>query len=179
MNDATVNSVCLIDDAYLRFDGFLSNVKGPLVSLNTNFVKAVNDLSAAAVQDQQLAQNVVDIGAKFDILKQQAKDNKADVTSLSVPLKAACDKAWDKVISTCETAKAETDASGKKVNKALTDVQEVSFFLIYNKTECWYHETVSDHFHTTKFFMPINCSIRFVRRFKVPLLINRLQLPRL
>jgi hypothetical protein len=126
VNDATVNSVCLIDDAYLRFDGFLSNVKEPLVSLNENFVKAVDKLSAAAVQNKTLAQNVVDIGEKgFDILKQQAIDNKADVTGAA---KAACDPLWDKVISTCEEAKAETDASGKKVNKALTDVQEVSFF---------------------------------------------------
>ena len=127
MNDATVNSVCLIDDAYLRFDGFLNNVKGPLGSLKTNFGKAVDDLSAAAVQDQQLAQNVVDIGAKFDILKQQAMENKDDVTGAA---KAGCDIAWDKVISTCEEAKAETDASGKEVNKALTDVQEVSFFFL-------------------------------------------------
>jgi len=125
VNDATVNSVCLIDDAYLRFDGFLSNVKGPLVSLNTNFVKAVNDLSAAAVQDQQWAQSVVEIGAKIYVFKKQAMVNKDDVTGAA---KAGCDIAWDKVISTCEEAKAETDASGKEVNKALTDVQEVSFF---------------------------------------------------
>ena len=131
MNDATVNSVCLIDDAYLRFDGFLENVKKPLETLNTNFVKAVDDLSAAAVQNKTLTQNVVDIGEKgFDILKQQAVENKAAVTSAAAGItqKAACDEAWDTVISTCEDAKAETDASGKEVNKALTDVQEVSFF---------------------------------------------------
>jgi hypothetical protein len=126
VNDATVNSVCLIDDAYLRFDGFLNNVKGPLGSLKTNFGKAVDDLSAAAVQDQQLAQNVVDIGAKFDILKQQAMWNKANVTIPATQL--VCDPLWEEVIKSCNKAKAETDASGKKVNKALTDVQEVSFF---------------------------------------------------
>ena len=60
------------------------------------------------------------------MLKQQAMWNKANVTN--VQHKAGCDDAWDEVIDTCKKAKADTDASGKEVNKALTDVQEVSFF---------------------------------------------------
>ena len=130
MNDATVNSVCLIDDAYLRFNGFLNNVKAPLGSLNTNFGKAVEKLTEAAVQDAQLAQNVVDIGAKFDILKQQAMWNKANVTyqASNPELQSTCDVLWDEVIKTCEDAKAETDASGKEVNKALTE--QLSHFVL-------------------------------------------------
>ena len=156
MNDATVNSVCLIDDAYLRFNGFLNNVKAPLGSLNKNFGKAVEDLTEAAVQDAQLAQNVVDIGAKFDILKQQAMWNKANVTGAA---KDVCDPLWQEVIDTCDTAKAETDASGKEVNKALTDVQEVSFFLISIKMNVGTIETqyliipIPQHFSCRSFVL--------------------------
>jgi hypothetical protein len=122
MNDAVVNSVCLVDDTYLRFNAFLDNVKVPLKLLNENFGTAVEELKDAAVQDPQLTQNIRDIGSAFDVVKEKAINNKAQVASSA--MKLICDPAWDEMIAQCESAKTTIGDSADEIEQTLIDIQE-------------------------------------------------------
>ena len=127
MNDAVVNSVCLVDDTYLRFNAFLDNVKVPLKLLNENFGTAVEELKDAAVQDPKLTRNIRDIGSAFDVVKEKAINNKAQVASSA--MKLICDPAWDEMIAQCESAKTTIGDSADEIEQ--TCVFEYFFFFCF------------------------------------------------
>ena len=128
LNDSVVNSVCLIDDAYLRFNAFLDNVKIPLEQLNIDFAVSVSDLQDAAVQDPQLSENVRSIGLSFKEVKSCALFNKEQVQDgtnpIEVKIKEVCDTVWDELATQCDEAKAKILVDANKIDQSLIDVQE-------------------------------------------------------
>ena len=122
LNDSIVNTVCVVDDVYLRFNAFLVNVKTPLDQLNVDFALSVKDLKEAAVQDPQLSENVRNIGAAFSHVKLFANRNKASVQTDSI-YKDTCDQVWDNLVTQCNEAKIGIMADSEKIDNALIDVQ--------------------------------------------------------
>jgi hypothetical protein len=122
LNDAAVRSVCIVDDVYLRFSTFLNNVKTPLDKLNVGFAASVIDLKEAAIQDPSLSGNVRNIGAAFDVVKQQAINNQHNIPD-GVLYKDTCDTVWDNLVEQCNEAKASILQEAKDIDQALIDVQ--------------------------------------------------------
>ena len=149
MNDAVVNSVCLVDDTYLRFDAFLNNVKVPLKLLNENFGEAVDQLKDAAVQDPQLTINIRDIGSAFDMVKEQAINNKAQVAP-GTAFKTTCDLAWDEMITQCESAKTTIGDSADEVEQTCVD-----FFLLFFVLLISLSLSLTHFFFFSSFFFPL------------------------
>ena len=122
LNDSVVSSVCLIDDAYLRFNAFLDNVKTPLDQLNTDFALSVSDLQDAAIQDPRLSENVRRIGASFGVVQTRAMFNKLQVPTAALH-KSACDTVWDELSTQCDEARVNILADANKIDQSLIDVQ--------------------------------------------------------
>lgn len=55
--DSSVDGICVMDNTYLRFSGFMENVKAPLDRVSVDFNKAVENMKSAVIFDPQLAQN--------------------------------------------------------------------------------------------------------------------------
>ena len=122
LNDSVVDSVCLVDDVYLRFNAFLNNVKTPLDRLNVEFKASVNDLKDAAIQDPQLSENVRNIGKAFQSVNDRAEYNKKSIENNNV-LKQTCDDVWDSLTKECNDAKALIMQDANDIDGALIDVQ--------------------------------------------------------
>ena len=119
--DSTSTSVCLVDDTYLSFQGFLDNVKEPLSLLDTNFKDAVDEMTDATEFPEELDNTVTYLGDSLADVEVWAKvANNSAHSSLPNQL---CAVLWEDIVTQSETAKSGTYASAEELNKVLADIQ--------------------------------------------------------
>ena len=122
-NDSMVRGVCLVDETYLKFDQFLENVVSPLVELKDDFGQAADELADATRVDPNLAQNVRDLGTKFDNLKSAAATAKANTNTGDTNTDQACKTAWDGIAEAASEAADTAKSSGEQLDQTLKDLQ--------------------------------------------------------
>merc|ERR1719231_334775 len=59
--DTSVNGICVMDNTYLRFDAFLTNVQAPLDKVKVDFTDAVTGMKDATEFDPALSKNIEDM----------------------------------------------------------------------------------------------------------------------
>ena len=122
-NDSLIEGICLTDNTYIRFSQFLTNVKNPLVTLETDFNGAVVSLKDVAVIDSSLSQNVADIAPKFNDLQTAAQTSKDTVPTTNANAKKACENFWQSIVDIAAQAEIDTVASATSLDTELQKIQ--------------------------------------------------------
>jgi hypothetical protein len=119
--DSTSASVCMWDNAFIRFKAFMNNVEQPLGRLGTKFSEAVDDMKGNTAFPPALTQGLNDLGDSLGVIEAYAVAAKnASNTSIS-----ACPESWQNIVDASEEAKEGTYKSAEELNDVLKDIQKM------------------------------------------------------
>ena len=118
-NNSLVSGICLLDNAYVRFNQFLENVRIPLVNLKVDFNQASDNLEEASQIDPALTRNVQNLADSFGPLIQAAEDAKSAPTTNS----QECRDYWQGIVDSCVEAQTTAEASARALDEQLRATQ--------------------------------------------------------
>jgi hypothetical protein len=116
--DTSVNGICVMDNTYLRFDAFLTNVQAPLDKVKVDFTDAVTGMKDATEFDPALSKNIEDMAPMFEEISNLADEGKNAQTL------APCQAPWKELSAAATEAEASTTASANELKQTLDDIQK-------------------------------------------------------